>query len=134
MKILNLYTEKRQELALFREKNKSIFAKADIIQAELSELESQLKIEVREAGKSYENEKITVIYRPNFREYYDYKAISRIASPAEKTLIDQKAIDVEVNKKKFEELVKSGAIDINVERKAFRRDELTPRIIIKDNE
>ena len=134
MKTLKEYTDLREKLADFRAKNAPVFDKAEELQRQLSEIESSLKEEVRAGGKSVENDKLTVIYRPNFHEYYDYKVIARVASSTEKALIDQKALDVEVNRKKFEELVKAGAIDINVERKAFKRDELTPRIIIKEKD
>src|SRR3990167_262972 len=66
----------------------------------------------------------------SFRKWFDMKAIKKFASKAELQIITNEALEVEVNKEKFEELVKGGLVSRELRQKAFREEEMTPRVSI----
>lgn len=64
----------------------------------------------------------------SFRKWFDMQAIKKFASKAELQIITNEALEVEVNKEKFEELVKGGLVSRELRQKSFREEEMTPRV------
>lgn len=105
-----------------------------VMEDRLDEITSKIK----DVARSVEDEAIASagygkfrlsVSRP-FKSFYDLKAIEKFASKKELGIIEETAIKKEVDKEKFEELVKSGFISRELKQKAFREEAQTPRVSI----
>ncbi len=68
-----------------------------------------------------------------FKSWFDLEAIRKFAKKPELAIIEKEALKIEVDKPKFEELVKAGFISREVRQKAFREEEMTPRVVIVED-
>lgn len=106
----------------------------------LEEIQNKIKDVARsvsdeEIGQSANSHFVIRVDRP-FRSWYELEAIRKFGKKSEIQLVEKEALKVEVDKPKFEELVKAGLISREVRQKSFREEALTPRVSIvpKKNE
>jgi hypothetical protein len=131
MKYLNQYTTKKQALDEYKASHREIFDTISEMESDLRNTEELLKAEARNEKAGAENKFFRVIYTPAVKKSYDYAKIEKYAKPDEKKLIDAKAVQHSVDYKAMQNLVKSGLVSIDLERKVFEQKELTPRISIQ---
>ena len=127
---LELYTKVGLKLHKFRQKNSAVLGECDELISELSAASIALKNYVREEGKNISNDHVRVTYSPVHRHWYDPAVL--LASKVKKSIVNE-CITTEVDKAKFEELVESGAIPVEVKQDAYREEEQTPKVFIKEN-
>lgn len=127
---LDLYTAAGRRLYEFREKNEPVLTEFDTIISDLHVAEMALKEYAREQKKNISNEYVRVTFSPTFKRWYDAGVV--IGSKLKKVVID-KVIKKEVDKATFEALVEAGEIPNDLKVEAYREQEQTPKIFIKEN-
>ena len=100
----------------------------------MEELEKDIKTTAREAGDDEVAKAVTSSFSirvdRKFKKYYDWALIKKYAQDNELTLIKDQAIKIEVDKVKFEELVKADMVSLKLKQKAFREEQMTPSVTI----
>ena len=127
---LELYTKVGLKLYEFRKKNSAVLGECDALLNELGSASAALKSFVREEGKNISNDFVRVTYSPVHRHWYDPDVL--LASKVKKAVVKE-CLVTEVNKAKFEELVEAGEIPNEVKVDAYREEEQTPKVFIKEN-
>ncbi|KKL09191.1 hypothetical protein LCGC14_2568310, partial [marine sediment metagenome] len=104
------------------------------LENKLGELSAKIKDVARASEPSAihqaESDGFRVTVARTFRKWFDMKAIKKFASKAEFQIINDEALKTELDREKFEELVKSGLISRELRQKSFREEEMTPRVSI----
>lgn len=135
-KVLENYTKIAGEVADFKAENQAVFDEYDALLVQLQEAEIALKAEVRDNVKGHlENQFVRVVYSPAFKKSYDLETVLSMITPKQKSkLTELGGIKQEIDRVIFEDCVKNGIIGVEVQQEAFREEEQTPRIIIKEND
>lgn len=133
-KQLELYTKALLAEVEFRAKHKKLFEELTQIRLDIANTETELKKEVKNNVKTnISNDFVKVTYSQAFKKYYDFATIMEMTTPKQKKELENaNAIVRTLDKKAFEELVEKGLIPIEVKQEAFREDEQTPRVSIKE--
>lgn len=135
LKELEVYTERAQKVAEFREKNRKVFEKYEELLLEEQEAEGELKKVIKEEVQdNVSNDYVRVVYSRSFSKSYDADAVRELASPkAWKAIEEAGAVTRKIDTEKFEALVEQGIVPIKVKQEAFREVEGAPRVSIKEN-
>ena len=130
-KLLDSYTKLYLEIKNERDRI-GLGAKED----KLVELTSQIK----EAGRAATNEEVEKVGNKYFyirrdqpyRKWYNLEAVRKFASRDELTLIEKKAVTSQIDKPKFEELIKAGLVsrELRTKKGVFEEEKQTPRVSI----
>jgi len=131
-KLLNNYSTKLVELQLFKNNNAKVFNKLEKLQTELTKIETQLKLEVKNGGKDIENDIVSVKISERYSKYYDYAAFLGSANEEEIVSLEEaKGIIREIDKDIFNELVEQNLITRVTKLNSFREKLLNTAILIK---
>lgn len=127
---LDSYTKVGLALHEFRKKHRSVLEELDALINEQSAAGIALKNFAREEGKNLSNDHVRVTFSPSFRKWYDPDVL--LASKVKKAVVKQCLVQ-QVDKARFEELVEAGEIPVEVKQDAYREEEQTAKVFIKEN-
>lgn len=102
----------------------------DKLEEKLNALSAEIKEEVRQFGESVEAAGYAATYSAPFRKWYDWSVIQKLATPAERKIIEADATTHEVSRERFDALVDAGKVRKELKVKAFREEAMTPRVIL----
>ena len=128
-KLVSDYGNVSKELAVLKQRNG-----IDQLEEKLEKLQTQIKdiarsVSDEEIGKAQGGGFCVKVSRP-FKKYYDLALLHAAASDQEWNIIQDNALNTEVDTEKFEALVNQGAVSRDVKHKAFREEALTARVSI----
>ena len=91
---------------------------------------------IKEAAKDnlegFENSRVKVSVVRNWKKWYDVDIALAEATPQEKKLIEKQCLNREIVKVEFEKLVDENQIRKELKQSAFREEEQSPRVLIKE--
>ena len=128
---LKSYTRKERELATFEQENEKVLSTYWGLQVIRDKAEANLKDIAKAVKEGAENKYFRVVYSPKWKKWYDLEAVYSAATPDQKKLIDEKCLIQTIDKKKFDELIKSEDLPRELKQKAFREEEMASSVSIK---
>ena len=126
---LNNYTDVQRSLDKFIDHHKKVFDEFTTLQRLVQDTEQQLK-SVAAAEGEIENDIVQVKVARHYRKWYDVETLTKLSKPKEWTIITNEAAVINIDRSKFELLVKEQKIRAELMQKSFREEALTPRITI----
>lgn len=131
---LETYTKVFNKLQKFKEEHSEIFKAFASLEEVLTVAETDLKEIAREIKEPIENKFIRVKISQPYKKWFDVDVVLKLATPKELKIIEAEAMIAEIDKAKFELLVKDGKVRNELLQKAFREEEQQARITIEVKE
>lgn len=125
--LMEQYAELQRVLTNFKEANKEVFTTLEDHQAALNTVENRIKEIARQTKEEYSHSGVAVKVVRAWKKWYEYASLPM---RTRELLDNEGVVKHEINKEKFEALVDEGRVKKSEKVKAFKEEELTPRISV----
>jgi len=131
-KLLRDYEKLVIQYEAFIGENKTVLDRDEEFVNKIGELKEQLKVAARENGE-LEGKSWIVAVTTKMKRFYDYTVLEGLLKPSERKAVMSEAIEVKVDSKKLDELVKEGKLRAEVlyADGVYREEEMTAAISFK---
>lgn len=130
-KLLEHYSKAHQTLRQFKLTNKEVFDTLETLLKAISTVENEIKETARTLKQDINHKDVEVKVTKAFSKWYEY---AQLEDKTRHILEIEGAVSHEVDRAMFDQLVVDGKISREERVKAFKEEELTPRITIKIKE